>query len=56
MLKGFDILNLLVTLGTARFLGIHHHDLNSYWESDKTKKKGATIVAFFVHFLSSLII
>lgn len=37
--KGFDILNLLVTLGTAKLLGIHDCDLNPYRESDKTQWK-----------------
>lgn len=37
--KGFDILNLLVTLGTAKLLGIHDRDLNPYRESDKTQWK-----------------
>lgn len=35
--KGFDILNLLVTLETAKLLKIHDSDLNPYRESDKTQ-------------------
>lgn len=47
-----EIPDLLVTLGNARYLWIHHYDLNPYQEFDKTQQKEPV----FVHFVSFLII